>query len=114
MIKLIVVATILGGTGVSLDKPLVKVDAGVKIQFVEVGVDPEQVIQDRRTEFRKQMMLLFNARINTRVKSILWSTGAVSTKTDGAIVILDVNGTEVGLFFYYRDGSWKTIPDDFK
>lgn len=114
MLKLIVVATMLGGTGVSLDKPLVKVDGGVKLQSVDAGVDPEQVIQDRRTEFKKQIMLLFNARANTRVKSILWSTGAVSTKTDGAIVILDANGTEIGLFFYYREGSWKTIPDDFK
>ena len=114
---LIISAMVLTGS-VSVDnggknRPVVSIDAGV------APTDIKQLITARRTELqvnlRAAYLLASKERgVKIEVTKILWATSVVSSTMDAAMVLLDVAGEQVGLFFMYREGEWRAIPEDFK
>lgn len=52
--------------------------------------------------------------IKLSVERILYATNVVSDTEDAAIVIFIADGERIGTVFVFRNGQWKTLPDDFK
>lgn len=113
-----VLLTILSG-GVTSDKKFVKkaevvVDAGA----VDAGPSAKDLaIATRRATFKMHLdnlVVMWSARGTVSVKKLMWSTANVSETMDSVMVILNTPEGEVGLFFTFSEGRWKTFPDDFK
>lgn len=99
-----------------MDKPPPTRDAGT----ADAGVTQSSVVKERRAAFKARMdraaVTIGKAKHGTvTVSKMLWSTGFASdNEKDSVLVLMNTPDGEVGLMFILSDGTWDSLPDDFR
>lgn len=115
MILNVMLVMLLSGTGVTLDQQpprkngkAVVIDAGTKL-------DLGQAVTQRRAVFMRLIKASFpDTNPNLKFIKVMWATTVVDFNNDAALVVVESNGVQSGMFFYFRSGEWIPIPEEFQ